>query len=178
MKTTIDKNQKIAIADRYKDIEGWGFDANPENDPTYPMKNYTGADHERLSYQKPLQQAHTVEILQSNERPEITRVFGTSSPPAGLSGKLRRYAFKYSEGHGLHWLTLLLADRVNEIEGVVDDIRQGHFPNIFKERGWNAEWKYNRKGVIKNISIGLAITTAVAALLIYRNKKNLKSMKG
>lgn len=33
------------LANSYKDIPGWGFDANPDNDPTYPMKNWNGADH-------------------------------------------------------------------------------------------------------------------------------------
>jgi len=134
------------------------------------MKNYTGADHDRLNYDRAPQQPQNIEILRSNERPTITRVFGTSSPPSGLSGILRRYAFRFSEGSSGHWLTLILADRVNVVEGVIDDLAHGHIPNIFAERGWNAEWKYNRKGMVKN----LVITTAVAsALLIYlANRKN------
>jgi hypothetical protein len=64
----------------------------------------------------------------------------------GVSGMLRRHAFKYSEGKWAHWLTLLVADRVNVIEGIISDIKQGHFPNIIAERGGKAEWKYNRNG--------------------------------
>ena len=33
---------------RTRDIPGWGMDADPENDPTYPMKHANGADHDRL----------------------------------------------------------------------------------------------------------------------------------
>jgi hypothetical protein len=29
--------------------------------------------------------------------------------------------------------------------------------NIFAEKGWNAEWKYNRKGLIKNVATGVAL---------------------
>lgn len=82
-------------------IPGWGIDADPENYPNYPMKNYTGADHERLNYQKPPQQPVNIEVLKSIERPTLTSVFGASTPPQGLSGQIRRFAFKYkrtSEG--------------------------------------------------------------------------------
>lgn len=159
------------IAESRKDIPGWGIDADPENDPTYPMKRYTGADHDRLKYDRAPQQLTRTEILVSNERSSITRVFGTSAPPSGLSGVLRRFAFGFSEGSSGHWLTLILADRVNAVEGIIDDLAHGHVPNIFAERGWKAEWKYNRKGMIKNIAFGLAITSAVVFLLAKRNSK-------
>ncbi len=45
-----------------------------------------------------------VEVLHSNERPHLTAVFGTSSPPSGLSGSIRRFAFRYSESSYGHWL--------------------------------------------------------------------------
>ncbi len=164
------KNVNKEISRGYQDIIGWGIDADPKNDPTYPMKHNTGADYQRLIYERVEQQPLKVEILQSNERPSVTRVFGTSTPPSGLSGKLRRYAFKYSEGNAVHWLTLLLADRINVVEGVIDDFRQGIVPNIFVENGWRAEWRYNPKGAIKKVAIGVAVTSAVLALMIYRNK--------
>jgi hypothetical protein len=133
----------------YKNIPGWGMDADPENEPTYPMKNYTGDDHERINYERSEQQPQTVEILMSNERPAITRVFGTSVPPSGLSGAIRRYAFQHSEDRYRHWIPLILADRVNVFEGIIDDLKSGYLPNLIKERGLAMEWKYNRKGVIK-----------------------------
>ncbi|MGC1240800.1 MAG: hypothetical protein WA874_04385 [Chryseosolibacter sp.] len=162
------------IADSHTNIEGWGIDADPENDPTYPMKHYTGADHDRLNYERAPQQTRKEEVLYSNERPGITRVFGTSSPPSGVSGMLRRYAFKFSEGSAGHWMTLLLADRVNVVEGIIDDLAHGHVPNLIAERGWRAEWKYNREGAVKKIVVGVAITSAVIALLAYRAKSNRK----
>lgn len=158
----------------YSHIKGWGIDADPENEPTYPMKHYTGDDHKRLNYQRPEQQPQTVEVLHSNERPNITAVFGTSSPPTGLSGAIRRYAFRYSEGSWGHWLPLLLADRVNMIEGVIDDFSHGHIPNIWAEKGLNAEWKYNKKGLAVKVVTGVALTLAVAALLSGKKKKRVK----
>ena len=171
-KVPTDADRKIANTP--KDIPGWGIDADPENEPTYPMKNYTGADHDRLNYERAPQQPVNVEILHSNERPGVTRVFGTSVPPSGLSGSLRRYAFKFSEGNAIHWFTLILADRVNMIEGIIDDIKRGHIPNIFAERGWQAEWKYNRKATVKKIIVGAVIDTVVIAAISQKKKKSWK----
>ena len=163
------------IAGKYTHIKGWGIDADPENDPTYPMKHWTGDDHERLNYEKAPQQTQTVEILHSNERPNLTRVFGTSAPPSGLSGKIRRYAFKHSEGEWSHWLPLILADRINMIEGIVDDLKRGHIPNIIAERGWTAEWKYNRKNLLTKVAVGAFVGTAVVFFLRSRNKAGINS---
>jgi hypothetical protein len=145
----------------YKNIPGWGMDADPENEPTYPMKNYTGDDHERINYERSEQQPQDVEILMSNERPAMTRVFGNTVPPSGLSGMIRRYAFQNSEDRYRHWIPLILADRVNVFEGLIEDIKEGHFPNLIKERGLAMEWKHNRRCVIKKAAI-----TAVAGVLI------------
>jgi hypothetical protein len=159
------------IANKYAHIKGWGIDADPKNEPTYPMKHYTGDDHKRLGWDRPPLQPQTVEVLQSIERPYITAVFGTSVPPSGLSGAIRRFAFKFSESEYGHWLPLLVADRVNMVEGIVDDLAHGHIPNIFAERGWNAEWKYNRQGLIKKVVAGVVISAAVIALISRRNKR-------
>src|SRR5688500_12506985 len=102
---TGDVDRKIANAP--KNIPGWGIDADPENDPTYPMKNRNDADYERIHYEKPIQQPINVKVFQSIERPEMTRVFGTSTPAQGLSGKIREFAYKFSEADARHWLTLL-----------------------------------------------------------------------
>ena len=158
------------LANQYTHIKGWGIDADPENEPTYPMKKYTGDDHKRLNYERPPLQPVTVEILHSNERPNITAAFGTVSPPSGLSGAIRRYAFKYSEGSWNHWLPLLLADRVNVVEGIIDDLKHGHVPNIFAEKGWKAEWKHNPKGLVTKVAVGVVVTAAVATLLFRKRK--------
>lgn len=156
----------------YKNIDGWGIDADRENDPTYPMKKRTNEEQKGYSWERPAQQPVDVEILHSNERPNVTSVFGTSSPPSGLSGRIRRYAFNYSESSYGHWLPLILADRINVIEGIVDDLKRGHIPNLFVERGWTAEWKYNRKGFIIKAAAGVAITAVVIAAMCNRKTKN------
>jgi hypothetical protein len=144
-------------------IKGWGVDADPENDPTYPMKNRNDGEHAGYSWERPPQQPITVEVLHSNERPDVTSVFGTSTPPAGLSGVIRRVAFRYSESSYGHWLPLMLADRVSVAEGVLGDLGHGHVPNLFAERGWKAEWRYNRASLVLRILFRVALISAAVA---------------
>lgn len=154
-------------------INGWGIDADPENEPTYPMKRWTGDDHRRLGWERPPLQPVEVEVLHSIERPNITAVFGTSTPPSGLSGAIRKFAFKYSESSYGHWIPLIIADRVNVVEGIIDDLVHGHIPNIFAEKGWKAEWKHNPRGLITKVAVGLVVTGAVIAMMSRKNRKGL-----
>jgi hypothetical protein len=144
-------------------IKGWGVDANPKNDPTYPMKHRTNGEHAGYSWERPAQQPVTVEVLHSNERPNLTAVFGTSTPPTGLSGMLRRFAFKYSESNYGHWLPLMLADRVNVVEGIASDLGRGYIPNIFAELGWKAEWRHNRTNLVRRTLVRAVVVSAMIA---------------
>ncbi|MDF3077733.1 MAG: hypothetical protein K0S09_1622 [Sphingobacteriaceae bacterium] len=154
----------------YKNIPGWGIDADPNNNPTYPIKNRTNEEHKGYTWERPPQQPVDVEILHSNERPNVSAVFGTSSPPSGLSGMIRRFAFKHSENSYLHWLPLIMADRVNMVEGIIEDIAHGHIPNIYAERGWSAEMKYNKKEFLTKAVATAVIISAVTAVLVYQSK--------
>ena len=104
-------------------IPGWGADLDRSKRPAVPMER-TPPRLENVHWEIPEAQPQTVEVLHSNERPGITPVFGTAVPPSGLSGKIRRAAFRHSEGRLRHWMMLLLADRVNVIEGLFDDARK------------------------------------------------------
>lgn len=137
-------------------VKGWAVDADPENDPTYPMQKRTGVAHQGYTWTRPEQQPEEVETLHSNERPNLSAVFGATVPPSGLSGMIRRRAFDYSENSYGHWLPLILADRVNMVEGVISDLASGHIPNFFAENGWKAEWKHDRGRLIAKVAIGAA----------------------
>lgn len=156
----------------HSQIKGWGIDSAPENDPTYPMKKRTNEEHEGYAWERPLQQPEEVEILKSVERPNLTAVFGTASPPEGINGAIRKFAFRYSESSYGRWLPLVLADRVGAIEGIVDDLKNGHIPNIFAERGWGAEWKYNKKSFLLKAALAVAVTAVTVSVLSKKKKKN------
>lgn len=157
--------QQEQIAQDRSQIPGWGVDADPTNDPTYPMKRRNNGEHAGYSWERPPQQPIDVEVLHSNERPNVSAVFGTSTPPTGLSGMLRRFAFRYSESSYGHWLPLMLADRIGVFEGILDDLKRGHLPNIFAERGWKAEWQHNKLSLLTRILVRAALISAAAAYI-------------
>jgi hypothetical protein len=152
-------------------IKGWAVDADPENDPTYPMKERKPElDHAGYSWDRPEQQPAIVEVFRSPERPNLSATFGTSTPPSGLSGMIRRASFNLSEDSQLHWASLILADRIQMLEGLLQDFSRGRIPNIFSELGWKAEWKHNRAGLVTKVAIGAGIAF-LAYSLLSRNRR-------
>jgi hypothetical protein len=142
-------------------IKGWGADLRPEDRPSYPKE--TPSDVQTPRGRVGDRQIPDVKIHKSTEQPDLTPVFGTSCPPRGLSGKLRDIAYQYSEGRLAHWMTLMLADRVDMVEGVLEDLRHGKVPNTYKERGWTAKGSgRDRARRDLHIAIGLSVVGAVA----------------
>ena len=103
-------------------IPGWGADLNPANRPAVPKERMP--PRLDVPWEQPEQQHAEVLVLHSTERPGITPVFGTSVPPSGLSGVMRKRAFRRSENDLRHWMMLMLADRVNVVEGLLSDLRK------------------------------------------------------
>ncbi len=155
-----------------KQIKGWGIDADPKNDPTYPMRHRMNVGEDPESGNRPdnLQPVNE-ELLKSIERPNVSAVFGTPEPPRGLSGMIRRQAYKYSENEYKHWLPMILADRVDMVEGVLNDLAHGHVPNIFAERGAKMDWKYNRSGFIAKLATISLLTAGTIVLLSSKGDK-------
>jgi hypothetical protein len=155
-----------------KQIPGWGVDADPKNDPTYPMRARMNVTQDPDSKHRPASlQPVEVEKLRSIERPDVTAVFGTTVPPMGLSGAIRRLAFHYSENRYRHWLPLIVADRVGVVEGILDDLVHGKVPNIFAEKGYAVEWKYNRTAFVTKMAT-IAAVTAGAIIWLNSGSKN------
>jgi hypothetical protein len=148
-------------------VPGWGIDADPRNDPTYPMKLRNNGEHAGYTWERPAQQRPRVEVLKSNERPNLSATFGTSTPPRGLSGAIRRFAYKYSESSYGHWLPLMLADRIGVVEGIIQDLVHGHVPNLSAERGARADWRYNRAAAIRRSAITGVVATGLVVGIAY-----------
>ena len=111
-------------------IPGWGADLDPANRPAVPMEHHPPR-LPGLHWDLPAEQLSDVEVLHSIERPSITPVYGTSCPPSGLSGWIRRRAFRHSENNVRHWMMLLMADRVNVVEGLLHDTRKSRRVHAF-----------------------------------------------
>lgn len=155
-------------------IPGWGVDANPDNDPTYPMRNRSEDRGLGATWDRPTVQATDVEILQSIEHLRQPAVVGTSTPPSGLSGVIRRAAFRWSESNWLHWLLLMGADRVNVVEALVDDLAHARLPNIPAEMGIRSELRFNKRGFIRKALIAAGISGAAIALQRRHRRKRVR----
>jgi hypothetical protein len=119
-------------------IPGWGADLDVRNRPAVPREKSppqgTGAH-----WDEPEQQIPTIKILVSTEHKALTPVFGTACPLKGLSGVIREFAFRFSEGKKAHWLLLLVADRVDVLEEGIKSILKLNVHNPLSEMGLAAE---------------------------------------
>jgi hypothetical protein len=160
-----EQRRSVDLAGR---INGWGSDLDPAARPGVPRNKAPGIGVESL-YPPIEPQVARVKIHKSNEHGQLTPVFGTSCPPKRLSGLIRDFAYRFSEGQLPHWQTLLLADRVNVVEDIVADLARLRPPNLVKELGLAAQWRYNRAGFIKGAAIaGLCVVGLVAYTLSRR----------
>ena len=97
-------------------IPGWGVDLDPAVRPGVPKLQLKG-DLTGAHWRFPERQPELRPRERSVEHGMLTPVFGTSCPPKGLSGVMRRLAYRrYSEAQTAHWLVLLAADRVDAWE--------------------------------------------------------------
>ena len=152
----------MSTPEKYAHIQGWGADLDRADRPAVPMERQPPRLDNVHWSDPPVSQERTVEILHSNERPGLTPVFGTPCPPRGLSGGLRRTAFRFSENDLRHWLLLLAADRVDVGEGLLEDLARGHLPRIYSEMGGNAELRHNPMGAVRKV-----LTCVAGAGLLY-----------
>lgn len=147
----------------------WGADLEPGRRPGVPKESNheNGSSGHSSHWTKITRQKPNVRILQTLERPSLTPVFGTRNPPRGMSGQLRELAFGYSEDKLRHWMMLVLADRVDMVEGWVEDIFRGKMPMLLPRMEFRTlDQLRNPKMRARGIS-NLAVAAGVAGLLAY-----------
>lgn len=158
-------------------VDGWNIDEDRANNPTFPMRDITGDRSKGSDWPQPAIQERRVEVLQSIEYARAPAVFGTTMPPSGLSGAIRRLAFKRSESDWWHWLLLMAADRINVVEGVVEDLGQGRIPNIPAEMGLRAEFEHNKPALIRKAAMTLAASALAVTLLARRRSGSARGRR-
>lgn len=120
MAYTPDKPQVAESSDSLRArIPGWGADLDPADRPSYPKlrldPGLSGAH-----WEFPERQPEKWPRERSIEHQMLPPVFGTSTPPHGLSGVIRKVAYaRYSEARAAHWLLLIAADRVDVAESAL-----------------------------------------------------------
>ena len=125
-----------------KRIPGWGVDLDPKDRPSVPklqfQEGFTGAH-----WELPDQQPELYPRERSVEHGRLTPVFGTAQPPSGVSGAIRRYGYRYSEGRMAHWLLLVLGDRVDAWEHHLKSFLTLRPDNPITETGVKAEFTHH-----------------------------------
>lgn len=106
-------------------VPGWGADLDPADRPNVPREVRQEPGATGAHWDLPEQQEEKVPRERSIEHARLTPVFGSTLPPRGVSGLLRRRAFAYSEARAAHWLILLAADRVDVVESDLRDLLRG-----------------------------------------------------
>ena len=163
-----DRDDNRKSAEHFSHIKGWGSDLDHKNRPAYPMER-TPPRLDGLHWHDVEDQPVRMKVYHSVERPGVTPVFGTSTPPSGLSGRIRDVAYRLSENDVRHWLLLLFADRVNVVEGIGQDLMRGRIPNIFAEMGARAELKHNPLGFAMKSAAAAGVIWAAYSLLGHRS---------
>jgi hypothetical protein len=97
------------------DVVGWGADSKLEKRPGVPMEMDPPAPIGDPAWTEPEQQTMGKPSVHGPLR-RLTPVYGTVCPPRGLSGVIRRAAYRTPEYRARRWMMLLLADRIDVIE--------------------------------------------------------------
>jgi hypothetical protein len=93
---------------------GHGVDAERSLRPGVPRERHAVADP-GAHWERPAQQEDLSALTRSGLR-AATPVFGTSAPARGLSGAVRRLAYRIPEHRPSRWALLLAGDRIDVIE--------------------------------------------------------------
>ncbi|MFD1212692.1 hypothetical protein ACFQ36_11650 [Arthrobacter sp. GCM10027362] len=126
-------------------IPGWGADLDPKDRPAVPRERFD-PDASGAHWDFPERQEEKWPRERSVEHKLLPPVFGTSCPPKGLSGAMRKFAYrKYSEGRAAHWLILIAADRVDAGESHLRSFLTLHPDNPVTETGVLSE--FSRHGI-------------------------------
>ena len=124
-------------------IPGWGVDLEPKDRPSVP-KERLDPHGSGAHWNFPERQPEKWPRERSIEHKFVTPVFGTSCPPRGISGAMRKFAYKkYSEARAAHWLLLLAADRVDVLENRLRSAVSGHPDNPVTETGVLSEFSHH-----------------------------------
>jgi hypothetical protein len=124
-------------------IPGWGADLDPKDRPSVPQEQFD-PDLSGAHWEFPDRQPEKWPRERSIEHAFLTPVFGTSCPPRGVSGIMRKYAYaRYSEARAAHWLLLLAADRVDALESTLGSFVSRRPDNPITETGVLSEFSHH-----------------------------------
>ncbi|GAB6986225.1 hypothetical protein [Nocardioides pyridinolyticus] len=131
------------VADLQARIPGWGADRDPGDRPWVPRER-SDPSLSGAHWEDPEEQSEKWPRERSVEHTQLPPVFGTTCPPTGPSGAVRKYAYAtYSEGQAAHWLLLMAGDRIDTLENGLRSLFTLRPDNPITDTGVLAELKHH-----------------------------------
>lgn len=141
---TRDDTRPMEVVDSHDDRPGVPMEADPE-----PA---SGAH-----WESPTVQPGASKHLHRASLDRPTPVVGTAQPPHGVSGLLRKQAYRIPERFARHWALLFLADRVDVLEDRIGPA----LAQPLEELGFSNGSRYVRRnplGAMAGLLVGLWLT--------------------
>lgn len=95
--------------------QGWGSDHSPLDRPGVPRESDPPQPLASAHWLRPEQQQSDTQPLVGHGM-QLTPVFSSAVPARGVSGALRRLAYRIPDYRARRWLLLMVADRVDVLE--------------------------------------------------------------
>jgi len=156
-----------------RSIHGWGLDLDKAKRGVFPRE--LRSDVRTLRGDVKHWQTATTVVDISNELPGLSPVFGDTLPARGLAGALRHWAYEYGEGTSRHWMTLMLADRVERVGRSLADVLRGRPDNIFAEKAWRTRLTHRaaeRSDSATKMTAAIAVLAGVGALMLWQARRD------
>ena len=93
-----------------------GHDLPASERPGVPMETEPRPLTPTAHWSEPVRMKPQRGVTKRAELKSLTPVYSTALKPRGLSGVIRRMAYRIPETQAKHWMTLMLADRVDVLE--------------------------------------------------------------
>jgi hypothetical protein len=94
----------------------YGSDLPGPSRPGVPMETQPRPLTPTVHWRDPERQPPNPRVTKRRELTQLTPVYSSALPPRGISGVLRRAAYRIPESHPQHFMLLMLADRVDVLE--------------------------------------------------------------
>jgi hypothetical protein len=96
--------------------EYWGVDLDPARRPGVPMMRHDPQPWPNTRFPPEQQPGEPASPMHGRPNKPMPAVFGTAVPLKGLSGVIRRLAYRYPDHKPRYWLLKMLGDRVDSWE--------------------------------------------------------------
>jgi hypothetical protein len=103
------------MAQTSTDVVAVGVDGRREDRPGVPKEQSPPHPMGNPHWTEPAHQTSGIVAVHGVMRP-VTPVYGTAIPPSGVSGVVRRLAYRIPDYRASRWMLLILADRIDVLE--------------------------------------------------------------